>query len=192
MDIESSFKMPADLYLSKSDKSSYIKQIRKCVKKFLSKEGYEHSIHVANALSKSYLDDGLILWTIGILHDFIEDTKDFDIHTHYTAITELDSILIKYLTPDDFTLVRKSLDILTRQDDTYFEYIQKICDSKNIYSIYVKLRDIQHNMSRCYEAISKGTSDPFYQKSKSLLPRYEKAHEKILHAYIKWFTGIDI
>lgn len=187
MDIESSTSVPPELYLSSFDKSSYKKQIKKCVKKFLDKKGYEHSLHVADSLP-----NGLLLWTTGILHDFIEDTKDLDTEKHFVAITELDSILIKHLSSDDFTFLRQSLDILTRQDETYFEYIQKICDSKNIYCIFVKLKDIEHNMSRCHEAISKGPSDIFYEKSQSLLPRYQKAHQKILTPYTQWFTGVDI
>jgi len=80
-----------------------------------------------------------------LLHDMLEDTefKEEDIE-------DAD--------------VREAVVILTRKsDETYFDYIQRIIDSKNRYAYFVKIADISDHL------IQIETLKP------SLKPRYEKA-----------------
>jgi (p)ppGpp synthase/HD superfamily hydrolase len=71
---------------------------------------------------------------VGFLHDTIEDTD-----MTYDKLIELgvdkdiaDAVLL--LTHD--------------KEDDYFDYIQKIIDSKNMLAIQTKLNDLHHNASR--------------------------------------------
>lgn len=109
----------------------------------------EHSKRVA-FLTEYYtadLEDKITIkcFVVGLLHDLLEDTE-------FTA-KDIDD-----------KNVREAVVILTRKpDETYFEYIQRIVDSDNKYSYFVKLADISDHLLQIE------TLTP------SLKDRYEKA-----------------
>lgn len=105
-----------------------------------------HSVRVANLVKT---DEEVV---VAYLHDVVEDTD-------YT----LDDI--RRLFPD---WVAKAVDVVTRRDDeTYFDYIDRVKRSGDPIALGVKLADIKDHLNR-KEAISD-----------SLIKRYEKA-DKVL------------
>lgn len=68
---------------------------------------------------------------VGMLHDIIEDT----------VISK--TILLELGFSDE---VVEAVKILTRDDDDYFNYINRIADSNNMLAIDIKLKDLEHNM----------------------------------------------
>jgi (p)ppGpp synthase/HD superfamily hydrolase len=100
----------------------------------------QHCIRVAN-IAGEYED---IDWTIGLLHDIIEDTD--------TTLDEL---------PVD---IRDDIDILTRKNsETYFEYINRIVNS-NKRAIIIKCCDIYDHL-QCVDTLTdslKKRSDKAY------------------------------
>ena len=70
---------------------------------------------------------------VAVLHDVIEDT-DFTLETIY----------------DEYGLSihgQRALSILTRGEESYFQYILNIKESKSIIALKIKIEDIKHNLS---------------------------------------------
>ncbi|MDD6879463.1 MAG: GTP pyrophosphokinase [bacterium] len=68
---------------------------------------------------------------VGMLHDIIEDTV-----VSKTILYELgfsDKVI-------------EAIDVLTKNDEDYMSYINKICNSNNALAIDIKLKDLEHNM----------------------------------------------
>ena len=107
-----------------------------------------HPIAVSNSLSPE--PSGMI---VGLLHDVLEDCKLAYLRHNFLSVewTEPSGAVDKeiqaqvHLTDEE----RHALVLLTKHTGagTYFEYIERICKSKNSLAKRVKLADLQHNLS---------------------------------------------
>ena len=93
----------------------------------LSLENFNHADRIAKMLPPAFQD-------VAYLHDVVEDTK--------YGLNDLRNQIA--LNVNEI----QAIDLLTRQkDQTYFEYIAKIKDSKNELAIRVKLADIRDHLN---------------------------------------------
>lgn len=101
---------------------------------------------------------------VGMLHDIIEDTV-----VSKTILLEL-GFSEKIVT---------AIEILTRNGDDYYEYINSIANSKNLLAIDIKLKDLEHNMD--VARIMNPTEDDYkrVEKYKECYKILEKEREKI-------------
>lgn len=125
----------------------------------------EHLYYVSNkAINKYYnhhsisSDDVRIVKVVGLLHDLVEDKKEWT---------------IERLREVGFSdVVIEAIDLLTKKDNqTYDEYIDGI--SKNQYAICVKLADLEHNMD--LRRLTEVTEKDFERFLK-----YKKAYDYLL------------
>lgn len=124
------------------------------------KGGYPYLGHL-NYVSSAFSDEDHRV--VGLLHDIIEDTL-----VSKTILLEL-----------GFSeKVVNAIDILTRNDEEYYSYINKIAESNNSLAIDIKLKDLEHNMD--ISRIIKPTEEDYarmdkYKKCYNILENKRKS-----------------
>lgn len=119
-----------------------------------------HPIAVARTAQRFVEQHGNIVIMLAYLHDVIEDCFDGDLDKGYDEVSEKFG-----------KFIADKLLILTHAPRTsYTEYIQKIVETGDVYAIIVKICDLEHNLSDCYDdrVKNKGRIDK-YELSKAYL-----------------------
>lgn len=102
---------------------------------------------------------------LALMHDLVEDSP-------YITI----DFLVNGGLPDD---IIDGLILITRQkNETYFDYINRIVESKDIDVLYVKYYDLLDNMNE--NRIPENVDPKLQKKLKSMRKRYTKAKNIIL------------
>lgn len=121
-----------------------------------------HPIKVMQIVSSyRFLDEKQIKQArvVALLHDVIEDSN---IERQYLRTRGIDYDLVQ------------CVEILTRvEDETYSEFIDRICNSGSLIAMCVKLADLTHNMD-------KARLGKCIKKHYKLRGRYEKAYKQII------------
>lgn len=99
---------------------------------------------------------------VGLLHDLLEDTD----------ITENDLLEIGFTKE-----IIESLKLVTRKEETYEEYIDKIINSNNKIALYVKKLDLENNMD--LSRIKNPKEKDFKRLNNKYKPNYQKIMKKI-------------
>ena len=124
-----------------------------------------HPVQVSINTEKYFEYYGYVLNIVAILHDVIEDCFDGDFESGKAQIFGKFGVF-----------VADTLMLLThdKTELTYPEYISRIAESGNVIAMIVKLSDLEHNLSCCYE-----TS----KKSKTHIAKYEMSKAFLEYAY---------
>lgn len=76
---------------------------------------------------------------VAILHDYVEDVEG-------ATFEEVERVLLAYLSPSAVRTIITALRLLTKnKGESYFHYLERI--KGNEIARFVKLRDLEHNMS---------------------------------------------
>lgn len=116
----------------------------------------EHLYYVSDNLKEENMK------IVGLLHDLFEDTE----------IKGNDLIDIEF-TND----IIKSIQIVTRKNETYNEFINRIIDSNDKVAIYVKKVDLENNMD--LSRIKNPNRTDYERLNNKYKPQYEKIMNKI-------------
>ncbi|MBE6159815.1 MAG: hypothetical protein E7157_02075 [Lactobacillales bacterium] len=116
----------------------------------------DHLYYVSNNLDNENMK------IVGLLHDLLEDTE----------ITELDLIEIGF-TKD----IIEALLLVTRKEESYAEFIDKIISSNNKIALYVKKVDLENNMD--LSRIKNPTVKDYERVENKYKPNYQKILNKI-------------
>ena len=116
----------------------------------------DHLYYVSNNL------DDLNMKIVGLLHDILEDTE----------INENDLKEIGFTDK-----IIEAILLLTRRDETYNEFIDRIISSNNKIALYVKKIDLENNMDLA--RIKKPTTEDYERLNNKYKPQYNKIIKKI-------------
>lgn len=116
----------------------------------------EHLYYVSNNL------DDLNMKIVGLLHDLIEDTEITEENLKEVGFTNeiIEAILL-----------------VTKKEETYEEFINKIIKSNNKIALYVKKVDLESNMD--LSRIKEPTNEDFDRLNKKYKPQYKKIIKKL-------------
>lgn len=116
----------------------------------------EHLYYVSNSLD----DENMKI--VGLLHDLLEDTE----------ITESDLIEIGFTNE-----IIEALLLVTRKEEIYSEFIDRIIESNNKVALYVKKIDLENNMD--LSRIKNPTNKDYERVNNKYKPNYQKILNKI-------------
>lgn len=97
-------------------------------------------------------------YTTGLLHDILEDTK----------MTINDLVMLGFR-----EMIVNNVILLTKEEDSYEKYIDKLVTSSNTVVLDIKLSDLKHNLKE--ERLNKLNEE----KRQTLKDKYLKAYDKI-------------
>lgn len=124
---------------------------------FVSRESLLGVYEYADKYSYDIRNVSMLAQIIGLLHDVIEDSKDWDEEKLKDIFGEFVSDRVK---------------ILTRDIPSYDDYIQRIIDSGDIITLVVKRSDLIHNMDVTRLKV-------LTDKDLSRIKKYHKAYMQI-------------
>lgn len=131
-------------------------------------EYYKHPIWVKENLPVWVTDD---LRVAALLHDVIEDT-----------LCSVHNLVIKHSISSKCVYF---LDYITkRKNENYDDYIDRICDSKDIEILILKLTDMKHNI----DPVRLSILDP--KTRERLVKKYMKNYFKLRSAYLNLYDQI--